>query len=235
VKLNVLSPMSNILGGARLSHLAELPFLDYNTADIPRSTTFLKRTLDICVSSVALVLLAPLFALIAIAIRIDSPGAALFRQRRAGKDGNPFEVLKFRTMVADAEERLPDVVELDELCEPVYKPRDDPRVTRIGRLLRRMSIDELPQLINVLEGEMSLVGPRPEMLHMVDRYELEHRFRLAVRPGLTGPMQVFGRGELTFAERLAVERDYIENQSIGRDMRILAMTVSTVLRGTGAF
>lgn len=235
VKLNVISPLSDVLGGARLSRLAELPFLDYNTADIPRSTLLLKRAIDIGVSAIALAVLAPLFALIGLVIRLDSRGPVFFRQLRAGKDGRPFRVFKFRTMVADAEDRLGDVVALDELREPVYKPRDDPRVTRVGRPLRRTSLDELPQLINVLKGDMSLVGPRPEMLHMVERYEPEHRFRLSVRPGMTGPMQVFGRGELTFPERLAVERDYIENQSIRRDLRIIGMTASAVIRGTGAF
>jgi lipopolysaccharide/colanic/teichoic acid biosynthesis glycosyltransferase len=117
----------------------------------------------------------------------------------------------------------------------MFKLRDDPRVTRVGRLLRRTSLDELPQLVNVLRGDMSLVGPRPEQTELVDRYLPEHRFRLLVRPGLTGPMQVFGRGELTFEERLAVEREYIENLSLGRDARILALTFSAVVHGKGAF
>jgi lipopolysaccharide/colanic/teichoic acid biosynthesis glycosyltransferase len=144
-------------------------------------------------------------------------------------------MLKFRTMVREAEARLPDLVALDRLPDPMFKLRDDPRVTRVGRVLRRTSLDELPQLVNVLRGDMSLVGPRPEQVELVDRYEPEHRFRLLVRPGLTGPMQVFGRGELTFEERLAVEREYIENLSLGRDARILALTVSAVVHGKGAF
>ena len=117
----------------------------------------------------------------------------------------------------------------------VFGFRSSPHVIVYGRLLRKMSLDELPQLFNVLKGDMSVVGPRPEQLEVVERYRPEHRFRLAVKPGITGPMQVFGRGELTFAERLAVEQDYIENMSIGRDLRILAMTVPAVGRGTGAF
>ena len=138
---------------------------------------------------------------------------------------------KFRTMVADAEERLADVVRLEDLREPVFKLSDDPRVTRIGRLLRRLSLDELPQLWNVLRGEMSIVGPRPEQIELVERYRPEHRFRLSVKPGITGPMQVFGRGNLTFHERLAVELDYIENVSLARDLRIIAETVPVALRG----
>src|ERR671925_961785 len=118
---------------------------------------------------------------------------------------------------------------MDDRREPMFKLESDPRVTRLGALLRRTSLDELPQLVNVLRGEMSLVGPRPEQLELVDRYGPEHRFRLAVKPGLTGPMQVHGRGELTFEERLAVERHYVENLSIGRDVRILALTPVSVI------
>ena len=144
-------------------------------------------------------------------------------------------MLKFRTMVADAEERLAEVVSIEALDKPMFKVPRDPRVTRFGSLLRRTSLDELPQLVNVLKGDMSLVGPRPEQVELVARYHPEHRFRLVVKPGLTGPMQVFGRGELTFDERLAVERDYIENLTIGRDLRILAMTIAAVAGGRGAY
>ncbi len=142
---------------------------------------------------------------------------------------------KFRTMVADAEARLSEVVSLQQLREPMFKLKRDPRMTRVGRVLRRTSIDELPQLVNVLKGQMSLVGPRPEQVDLVERFDPEHRFVLAVKPGITGPMQVFGRGNLTFEERLAVERDYIENLSLGRDFRILAMTIAAVFNRQGAF
>jgi lipopolysaccharide/colanic/teichoic acid biosynthesis glycosyltransferase len=124
---------------------------------------------------------------------------------------------------------------LEDLNEPMFKLRRDPRVTRFGRWLRRLSLDELPQLFNVLKGDMSLVGPRPEQLELVERYEPQHRFRLEVKPGVTGPMQVGGRGELTFAERLAVEQDYIEHMSLARDLRIMLLTIPTMVRGTGAF
>jgi lipopolysaccharide/colanic/teichoic acid biosynthesis glycosyltransferase len=127
------------------------------------------------------------------------------------------------------------VVTLDELEEPMFKLADDPRITRVGRVLRRLSLDELPQLWNVLRGEMSIVGPRPEMIELVERYQPEHRFRLSVKPGITGPMQVFGRGDLTFHERLAVELDYIENLSLARDLRIILETVPVAVRGTGAY
>jgi exopolysaccharide biosynthesis polyprenyl glycosylphosphotransferase len=236
VKLSVVPPARGMFGTAvRLNHVADLPVVEYNTWDVSRSTLLLKRSADVALSLAGLLVLAPLLVAIGIAVRLDSRGPALFRQTRAGQDGRTFRMLKFRTMVREAEARLPDLVALDRLPDPMFKLRDDPRVTRVGRVLRRTSLDELPQLVNVLRGDMSLVGPRPEQVELVDRYEPEHRFRLLVRPGLTGPMQVFGRGELTFEERLAVEREYIENLSLGRDARILALTVSAVVHGKGAF
>jgi exopolysaccharide biosynthesis polyprenyl glycosylphosphotransferase len=238
VKLSVIPPARGMFGTAvQLRHVADLPVVEYNTWDVSRSTLLLKRTLDVGVSAVALVLLAPLFALIALAIRLDSRGPAFFSQLRAGRNGEPFRMYKFRTMVADAEQQLPGLVgPLEDLADPMLsKLPDDPRVTRVGRFLRRASLDELPQLVNVLKGNMSLVGPRPERPELVARYRPEHRFRLEVRPGLTGPMQVFGRGHLTFDERLAVDRDYVENLSFGRDFRILALTFAAVVSGRGAF
>jgi lipopolysaccharide/colanic/teichoic acid biosynthesis glycosyltransferase len=127
------------------------------------------------------------------------------------------------------------LVELDGLEEPMFKLENDARVTRIGRVLRRWSIDELPQLFNVLKGEMSLVGPRPEQVELVERYSPEHRVKLLAKPGITGPMQVFGRGKLTFEERLAVEREYVENPSLRRDVRILALTVTAIVGRRGAY
>jgi exopolysaccharide biosynthesis polyprenyl glycosylphosphotransferase len=235
VKLSVISPLHGRAGPVRLSRVADLPVLEYETWDPSRSTALIKRGFDVLASSLGLLLTAPLFPIIALAIRLGSPGPIFFSQTRAGLDGRPFAMHKFRTMVADAEARLPDVVRLDDLRDPVFKLSDDPRVTRVGRVLRRLSLDELPQLWNVLRGEMSIVGPRPEQVELVERYRPEHRFRLSVKPGITGPMQVFGRGNLTFHERLAVELDYIENVSLARDLRIIAETVPVTLRGSGAF
>jgi lipopolysaccharide/colanic/teichoic acid biosynthesis glycosyltransferase len=195
----------------------------------------LKRFADVLGASVALVATAPLFLLTMLAIRVDSRGPVFYVQCRAGIGGEPFRMLKFRTMVEGAHEQLGEHVRIDTLPDPMFKLRDDPRVTRVGRILRRWSLDELPQLVNVLRGDMSLVGPRPEALELVERYRPEHRFRLEARPGMTGPMQVFGRGDLGFDERLAVEREYIENLSLGRDLRILLMTIPAVLSGRGAF
>jgi exopolysaccharide biosynthesis polyprenyl glycosylphosphotransferase len=236
IKLSVVPPLRGAFGTAvRLSHVAELPFVEYHTGDPSMSTQALKRCLDVMVGGFALVLFAPLFVLIAVAIKLDSRGPVFYVQRRAGLDGSPFTMLKFRTMVDGAHARLAEVVEIETLPQPMFKVRDDPRVTRVGRVLRRWSLDELPQLVNVLRGDMSLVGPRPEQLELVQRYGEEHMFRLQARPGMTGPMQVFGRGDLDFDERLAVEREYVENLSLGRDIRILLMTLPAVLSGKGAF
>jgi exopolysaccharide biosynthesis polyprenyl glycosylphosphotransferase len=236
VKLSVVSPLRGRAGPLpRLSEVADLPVLEYDTRDVPRSTLLLKRVFDVAASSFALVVCAPLLPIIALAIKLDSRGPLLFLQTRAGLRGVPFRVYKFRTMREGADQMLDDLVRFDELPEPAFKLRRDPRVTRVGRLLRRLSLDELPQLVNVLKGEMSIVGPRPEQIELVRRYRPEHRFRLAVKPGITGSMQVFGRGALTFSERLAVELDYVENLSLSRDLRILLQTLPAIFRGTGAY
>ena len=236
IKLSVVPPGRGMFGTAvQLQHVADLPVVEYNTWDVSRSTLLLKRALDVGLASAALVAVTPLLVLTALAIRIEGRGAILFSQVRAGAGGRPFRMYKFRTMVPDAEEMLRDLLPFDSLEQPMFKLAEDPRVTRLGRLLRRTSIDELPQLVNVLRGDMSLVGPRPEQVELVERYRPEHRFRTSVKPGITGPMQVFGRGALTFEERLSVEREYVENLSIGRDLRILAMTLPAVVRGGGAF
>jgi exopolysaccharide biosynthesis polyprenyl glycosylphosphotransferase len=236
IKLTVVPPTRGMFGTAtHLTHIAELPLLDYNTWNISRTTVALKRVFDLVVAALVLAITLPLFLLAGLAILFDSGLPIFFRQTRGGERARPFQMLKFRTMVRDAEARLPDVVRLEELSDPMFKLKTDPRVTRVGRVLRRTSIDELPQLINVLRGEMSLVGPRPEQLDLVERYAPEHQFRLQVKPGITGPMQVYGRGELRFDERLAVEREYVENLSLGRDLRIVLMTLPAVFGRRGAF
>jgi exopolysaccharide biosynthesis polyprenyl glycosylphosphotransferase len=236
VKLSVMPPMRAMLGTAvQLNHIAEMPVIEYGTWGTSWSTMALKRTADIVLSAIGIVVLAPLMLIIAIAVRTTSKGPALFRQVRAGRHGKPFKILKFRTMCRDAEQRINEVISPDELAEPMFKLRQDPRVTKVGRFLRRTSLDELPQLFNVLKGDMSLVGPRPEELWLVERYGETQRFRLQMRPGLTGPMQVHGRGELNFQERLAVEREYVENYSLRKDMKILLRTGSAIFRAHGAY
>lgn len=235
VKVSLVPPRRGMLGTAvKLIHVADLPVVEYNTWDVSRSTLLLKRIVDVVLAALLLALLSPLMLAAALLVLADGR-PVLFTQLRAGQNGRPFQMRKFRTMVPNAEELLPGLVLLDALPEPVFKLRADPRITRIGRLLRKTSIDELPQLFNVLKGDMSLVGPRPEQMELVSRYTDEQRVRLSIKPGLTGPMQVYGRGRLTFDERLALERDYIEHISLGRDLRILALTVASVLHGRGAF
>ncbi len=234
--LTFLPKHYGLLGpGIELNRLAELPVLDFRFADPPRSTLAMKRTLDVLVAGLMLTILSPLLLAIAALIVVDSGTPVFFRQKRAGKDGVPFTMLKFRTMVVDAERRLAELVDLEKLDEPAFKIPDDPRITRAGRLLRRTSLDELPQLINVLRGDMSLVGPRPEEEAVVALYDERQRVRLAVKPGLTGPMQVYGRGDLTFEERLAMERDYLDNLSIASDLAILLRTPRAIVRGEGAY
>jgi exopolysaccharide biosynthesis polyprenyl glycosylphosphotransferase len=234
--LTFLPQHYGLLGpGIELNRLAELPVLDFRFSDPPRSTQAMKRAMDVLVSGLLLVVLSPLLAGAALATLVDSGRPVFFRQKRAGKDGVPFTVLKFRTMVADAEDRLGELIDLSKLSEPAFKIPDDPRVTRVGKYLRRTSIDELPQLFNVLRGEMSLVGPRPEEVAVVALYDERQRGRLAIKPGLTGPMQVYGRGDLTFEERLAMERDYLDNLSLLTDVQILMRTPRAIMRGEGAY
>ena len=236
VKLSVVSPLRGVaLPSEPFSRFGDLPILEYNTWDRSRSTLVIKRLFDVLVAGVGLVVLSPVLLAIAIGIRLDSRGPVLFSQIRGGLNGRPFRMYKLRTMDVDAEARLDSFVDIDELEEPVFKLRDDPRVTRLGRVLRRFSIDEVPQLINVLMGEMSIVGPRPEQVELVERYDPDARLRLTVKPGITGPMQIFGRGELTFTERLAVELEYVDNPSLARDLQIIIQTLPAVARGTGAF
>jgi exopolysaccharide biosynthesis polyprenyl glycosylphosphotransferase len=195
----------------------------------------MKRVLDITASALLLLLLAPLMIGIAVAIRRTSPGPALFRQTRGGRNGRPFQMLKFRTMVADAEARLASILDIDRLDQPAFKIVDDPRITPTGRWLRRFSLDELPQLLNVLRGDMSLVGPRPEELGLVQRYDVWQRRRLKMKPGVTGLQQVVARGSLSdLAERVRLDMYYTRKQSLFLDVVILARTVRAVLSGRGA-
>jgi exopolysaccharide biosynthesis polyprenyl glycosylphosphotransferase len=234
--LTFLPQHYGLLGpGIELNRLAELPVLDFRFSDPPRSTMAMKRAMDVFVSALLLVLLSPLLLGVALWILLDDGRPVFFRQRRVGKEGALFTMVKFRTMVTDAEQRLPELVDIASLDQPAFKIPDDPRVTRSGRGLRRTSIDELPQLWNVLRGEMSLVGPRPEEESVVALYDERQRGRLAVKPGLTGPMQVYGRSDLTFEERLAMERDYLDNLSLLTDLAILLRTPRAMVRGEGAY
>lgn len=196
-------------------------------------STLVKRALDIVCCAAILPLAILLMVVIAVAIRLDSPGPIVFRQWRTGKDGERFQLVKFRTMVENAEELKASLAHLNVLPPPDFKIPDDPRVTRVGRFLRRTSLDELPQLWNVLRGEMSLVGPRPTTFTPA-LYEPWHGRRLEVVPGLTGLWQVRGRNTTSFDERLRLDIAYIESRSLALDLRILGETVLAVARRTGA-
>jgi lipopolysaccharide/colanic/teichoic acid biosynthesis glycosyltransferase len=199
-----------------------------------------KRAMDLTGALVGLLLLSPVMLAIALLIRLDSPGPVLFRQVRRGHRGRPFPMLKFRTMVADAESRLADLEDRNESAGGVlFKLRNDPRVTRLGRFLRRTSLDELPQLLNVLKAEMSLVGPRPLSHRDSDRLRdaapAGYTRRLQVLPGLTGPWQVAGRSELDYRQMVALDCDYAANWTLGRDLRVLVQTLAAVLCRQGAY
>jgi len=194
-----------------------------------------KRAFDLVISSVLLILLGPVMLLIALAVKLDSPGPALFKQRRVGENGRLFWMYKFRTMVDGADKLIPKLEEEGIYANGVYKVREDPRVTRVGRILRRMSADELPQLFNVLKGEMSLVGPRPEQPWIVERYEPWQRKRLSVMPGMTGWWQVNGRSDRPLFLNTEYDLYYIQNYSPILDLVILWKTIWVVLKGKGAF
>ncbi len=223
------------LSHVRLDSLCGIPVFGVKETSISGWNLVVKRVMDVVVSIAALLVLAPLFGIVALAIRLDSPGPVFFKQLRLGKGGAPFMCYKFRSMYQDAEAQLEQLRALNEADGPIFKMRDDPRLTRVGRFLRRTSIDELPQLWNVLCGEMSLVGPRPPIPAEVERYEDWHRRRLDVVPGLTGLWQVSGRSTLSFEEMVMLDIYYIENWSLGLDLQILLRTVPAVIATAGAF
>jgi exopolysaccharide biosynthesis polyprenyl glycosylphosphotransferase len=194
-----------------------------------------KRSLDIMVAALGLAILSPVFLMIAMLIVMTSPGPAIFRQTRCGKDGRQFTCYKFRTMVTDAELIKLQLLHLNEVPGPVFKIRRDPRVTSLGRWLRKFSLDELPQLYNVLRGEMSLVGPRPALPEEVRRYSAEQRIRLLVKPGLTCLWQISGRSNVPFEQWVRLDAEYVQRQSLWLDLRILLRTIPAVLTGRGAF
>ena len=192
-----------------------------------------KRLLDIGLCLVALPIALPVFLLCALAVRLETPGPILFRQQRTGQHGVTFTMYKFRTMVRNAEELKASLAHLNILPPPDFKILDDPRVTRVGRFLRKTSLDELPQLLNVLRGEMSIIGPRPTSF-AASTYDLWHTHRLEAVPGITGLWQVMGRNEMTFDERLCLDIRYIEHMSLGMDLKILWWTIGAVVKGEGA-
>ena len=215
--------------------LGGVPLIGVRTVAISKGALLVKRLIDVTVAAVGLVLCAPLFLLIALAIRLDSPGPIIFRQTRVGLRGRHFEMYKFRSMHVGAEEQQDMLADMNEADGPIFKIRDDPRLTRVGRVLRRLSMDELPQLVNVLRGEMSLVGPRPPIPAEVEKYQEWHKKRLEAPPGMTGLWQVSGRSRLSFDEMVLLDIYYIENWSLWLDFKILMRTIPKVLLGEGAY
>lgn len=235
VPITVLSDLfGDFLPPPQVSRFGGNAALSFSTVHHSRTELALKRSIDIAVASIVLALAAPILAIAALAIKRTSPGPVLFRQVRCGLYGRPFEMMKLRTMVADAEARRAELLELNEMDGPVFKMKNDPRITPIGRLLRRFSIDELPQLWNVLRGDMSLVGPRPPIPSEVNCYATTDRRRLSMRPGITCLWQVSGRNEIGFDQWVKLDLAYIDSWSLGLDLRVLLKTIPAVFKGTGA-
>jgi exopolysaccharide biosynthesis polyprenyl glycosylphosphotransferase len=223
-----------ITGRSHVEDLSGLPMLDIAPAAMTTGARFLKRTVDIAASTAALAVLSPFMLAIAAAIKCTSQGPVFFRQQRTGRNEQPFYVLKFRTMYQDAEERRDELEHLNEMDGPLFKLRNDPRVTRVGRFLRRTSLDELPQLINVWKGDMSLVGPRPFVVAEALAIEGWARKRFETRPGMTGLWQVSGRNELSHLELCRLDYLYVASWSLWWDLQILWRTPTTIFRGRGA-
>ena len=219
--------------GAPIQHFGLFPTVALNTKAIATLGLVVKRAMDLVVSGVGLLFLSPLLAVVALAVRLDSPGPILYRSERIGRKGRSFVFFKFRTMVNNAEILKEHIVHLNERRDALFKVRNDPRVTNVGRFLRKYSLDELPQLWNVIKGDMSLVGPRPPVPGEYCEYELAHLKRLDVTPGITGLWQVEARQNPSFETYISLDTEYVEYWSLWLDCKILAKTVLVVLAGTG--
>jgi len=222
------------IGKLQATDLGGIPLMRLETTPGSPWQLFIKRASDAIVSLVALIILSPVLLLTAIAIKLTSPGPIFFKQERNGMNGRKFTLLKFRSMVLGAEKMQDELLALNEMDGPVFKIKNDPRMTKIGKFLRMMSLDELPQLINVLKGDMSLVGPRPPIPGEVTNYETWQRRRLSMRPGITCFWQISGRNEVSFEEWMKLDLEYIDNWSLWLDFKILLRTIPVVLFGTGA-
>ena len=236
ISLALASRMTDV-AGPRI-HWRPIEGLPLMSVEMPRYSGVrfaAKRAFDLVASVIGLLILSPLMLLIALIIRLDSPGPVFFRQTRVGVNESFFQMVKFRSMVVDAEERLADLQDLNEGHGALFKLRDDPRITRVGAFLRKYSLDELPQLFNVVSGDMSLVGPRPPLPSEVESYEAHVKRRLNVKPGITGPWQVGGRSNLTWEETVRKDLYYVENWSLAGDILILIKTVRAVLMRDGAY
>jgi len=230
----LLSFFPHVMSTIYLERLRDMPLLTFSTTPENEFLLLLKRVVDLVMALTFLVVLSPVFVVLALAIRLTSRGSILYRQTRCGLGGRKFTVYKFRSMWPDADLRLPDLIPLNELDGPAFKMRDDPRCTPVGRLMRKFSLDELPQLINILKGDMSFVGPRPPLPEEVARYERWQRRRLRMKPGLTCLWALEGRNKLNFKRWMELDLQYIDTWSPGLDWKILLKTIPVVLLGRGA-
>lgn len=219
----------------KVTNTNNIVFLPYVKRTKKKCYLFLKRFFDFILSAVGLIVLSPLLLITGIAIMLDSKGPAIYSQLRAGKNGKTFKMYKFRSMCVDADEKLKDLQDLNEKDGPVFKIANDPRVTRVGRIIRKKSIDELPQLINIIKGDMSIVGPRPPLLNEVEQYTPYQMQRLSVTPGLTCYWQISGRSNLSFDDWVKLDLKYIRERNSWTDFSIIMKTVSAVLSGKGAY
>lgn len=211
---------------------SEREFLNSSKLGLQNSTYYfvIKRLIDVVFSTIGLIVLSPIMLIVAVAIKLeDIKGPILFSQERVGYLGKKFKMYKFRSMYVDAEERLHEIQHLNEQTGPVFKMKDDPRITKVGKFIRKTSLDELPQLINILKGEMSIVGPRPALLREVVQYNDYQKQRLLVKPGLTCIWQVSGRNNIGFDEWVELDLEYIENQSLGLDIKLILQTIPALL------
>ncbi|GAA3887100.1 sugar transferase [Leifsonia kafniensis] len=233
----VLSSRLTDVAGPRIHFrpVEGLPLIHVEIPHFDGAKHALKRLVDVVSSGMALLLFAPLMLVIGILVKIDSPGPVLFRQERCGRGGRTFRIIKFRSMIASAEDDLAGLLDKNEASGVLFKLRNDPRITRVGRVLRKFSLDELPQLWNILVGEMSVVGPRPPLPQEVESYETHVHRRLYIKPGLTGMWQVNGRSNLSWEDSVRLDLYYVENWSLAGDMIIIWRTVKTVLRPEGAY
>jgi exopolysaccharide biosynthesis polyprenyl glycosylphosphotransferase len=237
IRVRVRTQMTHLrVAKSYLDELEGIPMMTIQSGPSESWQLIAKRAIDIIGSAVLLVLLAPVFAVAALLIRLDSPGSVMFSQERVGLNKRRFKMLKFRTMILDAEKQQDNVDHLNEVEGPVFKIRNDPRITRVGAFLRRFSIDELPQLVNVLKGDMSLVGPRPLWVRDAERIEEQwHKRRFSIKPGITCLWQVNGRSNIGFNDWVRMDLDYIDKWSLSLDLRILIKTIPAVLKGPGAY
>jgi exopolysaccharide biosynthesis polyprenyl glycosylphosphotransferase len=235
--VRVRTEMSHLqVARSYIDELQGVPVMTIQSGPADSWQLIMKRVIDIAGSAALLLALAPLFGIVGWLIRRDSPGPVFFTQERIGFNKRLFRLIKFRTMVDGADNQQLKLEHLNEAAGPVFKIKSDPRITRLGKFLRRFSIDELPQLVNVLKGDMSLVGPRPLPLRDFDRFDTQwHKRRLSVKPGMTCLWQVNGRSNITFDHWVQMDLEYIDNWSLGLDMKILLKTIPAILRGSGAY